>query len=761
MIRVRGTVQGVGFRPFVRRAAERLGLKGWVLNDTDGVLVRATGDASAVERFVTALRQEAPPAASVESVSEVDNTGHRPSGDSFEILASGEQGGLVTTSVPPDLALCPDCRAELLDPEDRRHGYAFINCTQCGPRYSIIESLPYDRPATTMKVFRMCAECDAEYHDASNRLYHAQPNACPVCGPVLALTDPLGSQVARPEDAIGVAADALLAGRIVAVKGVGGFHLMCDATSPEAVDKLRHRKHREEKPLAVMFPSIEAIRRLAQVSEHERSLLESPAAPIVLVRKIADAGIAENISPGNPWIGAVLPYSPVHALLLGRCRKPLVATSGNISEEPLCTDDDDARRRLNGIADLFLGNNRPVARPVDDSVIRISGNDHGVVLRRARGYAPSPFPLPSELGVPHLCVGAQMKNTVAVAAGRSVVLSPHIGDLANPATLAAFERTIKTLRQLCGARIEAVVHDKHPGYGSTRYALAAGIRCVPVQHHLAHLLSCLLENAHPADDVLGVTWDGTGYGDDGTVWGGEFILLSKGTATRFARIRPFRLPGGEAAVRDARRVLFSMAADESHEGPSQGIEERLGLAPLERSNLRTMIRTGLNSPLCSSAGRLFDAWAALVGVGTRNSFEGQLPMSLEAVAMEGMADASELRFPLIALSNEGARFELDWRPALAETAARRQGIAGKAASLHRGLAAGILAAAREAGVGTVALTGGCFQNALLHDLARRGLEEAGFKVLVHHRLSPNDGSIAAGQALGALLNLTDVNPPTS
>lgn len=759
LIRVRGTVQGVGFRPFVQRTAVRLGVRGWVRNDAQGVLVRAVGSPVVVEAFAQVLACEAPAAAAVESVEDVQNWDFSAVDEGFRIVASERSDLTVETAVPPDLGLCAECRRELDDPQDRRHGYPFINCTQCGPRYSIIESLPYDRPQTTMRSFAMCPTCAREYGTPSDRRFHAQPNACPDCGPRLTFSTAAGEPPVLAEIALARAADELRAGKIVAVKGVGGFHLMCDATDEAVVVELRRRKHRDEKPLAVMFPSLAALEAVAEVPDEARALLQSPQAPVVLVRRRLAAELAPSLAPGNPWIGALLPYAPVQVLLLELCGRPLVATSANLAEEPLCIDDHEARVRLGAIADGFLGHNRPIARPVDDSVVRFSGRGDAILLRRARGYAPSPLQLPSELTEPVLCVGGQMKNAVAVAAGRRVVLSPHIGDLENVITQRAFVRTIEMLSALHGARATTVVHDKHPGYASTTFAQKSGLRCVAVQHHLAHVLACLLENRQTADGVLGVAWDGTGFGEDGTVWGGEFILIERGVAKRFARLRPFQLLGGEAAVRDARRVALALVSAAGEAEKLAEMAENFGFKPTELATLRAMLDQKLNSPWCSSAGRLFDAAGALLGLGRKNSYEGQMPLAVEAAAMSGLRHEAAMAFPVVDACGGGAIKEIDWQPALQELRSTELDVAAKAAAFHRGLARAIAHIALSAGAGTVALTGGCFQNALLHDLTRMELERAGFRVLVHRKLSPNDGNIAAGQALGALWNLTDVLLP--
>jgi hydrogenase maturation protein HypF len=757
LLRVRGTVQGVGFRPFVHRTALRLGLRGWVRNDTAGVLIRARGTPEALAAFALTLRYDAPPAARVEAVDVFPPTPEDdPAGEAFEINASRTLDGPKQTAVPADLALCTECARELDDPTDRRAGYPFLNCTQCGPRYSLIEQLPYDRARTTMRQFTMCPACAREYADPTDRRYHAEPNACPVCGPQLSLTDASGQPLGDGSDAIERAAEALRTGAIGAVKGLGGFHLVCDATNETAVAALRARKHREEKPLAVMFPDLDALRGRATVSTAAADLLSSPAAPIVLVPVLPATDLAPSIAPGNPWIGALLPYTPLHVLLLRAVGRPLVATSANLAEEPLCTDNAEALERLAGIADFHLAHDRPIARPVDDSVVRETAHGHPILLRRARGYAPAPLTLPGRLRETTLCVGGHMKNTVALASGDQVLLSPHLGDLGNAATQAVFERTITMLTELQGSHPSLVVHDLHPDYASTEYARRLGRPTLAVQHHLAHVLACLLENSCSPDDVLGIAWDGTGYGTDGTIWGGEFIHFRGGRATRFARLRPFRLPGGEAAVRDARRAALGLA----HEADNYTtVAQRLGLKAAEQLPLRQMLQAELNSPVCSSAGRLFDAFSALLGVGMRNRFEGQAPLLLEAAASRSRAVTDPLPFTLTKSPDGAAAYDLDWAPALQQVLHDRRSASELAAAFHRGLARAIVAVAHQAGCRQVALTGGCFQNALLHDLASQGLRDAGFTVLEHRLLSPNDNSIAAGQALAALWNLAAVHRP--
>ncbi len=771
LIRVTGTVQGVGYRPFVARLAARYGIRGWVRNDLCGVQIRAAArEADALAAFAHALRHEAPPAASVADLStQPPGVGLPPLSDPFAIIPSPNAEGSASTALTPDLALCDDCRRELLDPADRRHSYPFINCTNCGPRYSILRELPYDRPHTTMQTFVMCPECGREYADPADRRYHAQPNACPVCGPRLELLNPAGHSLAIHAAALDAASAALRCGQIVAVKGIGGFHLMVDAANDSAVLELRRRKHREEKPFAVMFPSLAEIRRHAVLDDRAAALLGSPAAPIVLLRRFTDSLLAPSVAPGNPWIGALLPYSPIHLLLLARVARPLVATSANFSEEPLCIDNAEALSRLREIADLFLVHDRPIARPVDDSVLRPGADGHPVVLRRARGLAPTTLPLPTaaRAGEPLLCVGGHMKNTVALAHGDSVVLSPHIGDLATLASQQAFERHIECLVSLLRTHPRAIACDAHPDYDSTRYARASGLPVVTVQHHLAHALACLLEGGDATpDNVLAVVWDGTGLGSDGTIWGGEFIHIDRRarTARRVASLRPFRLPGAEAAIRDPRRSALGLL-HELHLSDTEVVQReaaRLGFSPGETGTFLALLAQGLNAPQTSAAGRLFDGVAALLELARRNTFEGQAPMQLEFAAERAVADGSAHAFPIVSVRHADGRerLEIDWRPALGELLAGRTSLdaATLAGRFHRGLCAAIAEVARAVGIGAVALSGGCFQNRFLLEGTHRRLLSTGFTVLRHRELPPNDGNIAAGQALAVRLGITEVEP---
>ncbi len=670
------------------------------------------------------MDRERPPAAVVltREVSHLDPAGYQR----FDIRSSDESCE-ATVSLLPDLATCPKCLAELHDPTNRRYGYPFTNCTLCGPRYTIILDIPYDRPRTTMRAFQLCPECRREYTDPADRRFHAQPNACPACGPRLSI-EPAGGEAGDP---LALAAAAIAAGQIVALKGIGGFQLLADARNEAAVARLRLRKRREEKPFALMVPSVEEARRLCDISPEEEVLLGSPAAPIVLLRPKPVSGLAPGVARSSPYLGLMLPYSPLHHLLMERCGFPVVATSGNRSDEPIAIENGEARVRLGGIADLFLTHDRPVARPCDDSVVRLVRGRESV-LRRARGYAPLPVrvrePLPAVLAV-----GGHLKNTVAIAVGRQVFVSQHVGDLDTPEARGAFERAIDDLCRLYRFKPGLVACDLHPDYASTAWARASGLSVVAVQHHQAHVASCAAEN-DVEGDYLGVGWDGTGYGVDGAVWGGEFFLVRGGSFERIAHLRPFRLPGGEAAVKEGWRTAASL------------LYETFGAAAVpecpNRAVLIRMLETGLNSPLTTSVGRLFDAVAAIAGVARENRFEGQAPMLLErAIGSLVTADC----YPLS--EKDGAA---DWAPLIeAVHADARRGVPPDrmAARFHNALVSWILKVAERAGARTVVLSGGVFQNGYLVERAAAALEARGFRVATHQRVPANDGGISLGQAV--------------
>jgi len=868
---LRGAVQGVGFRPFIYRLATGAGLTGWVNNSPQGVSIEVEGPQPALETFLLRLESDNPARSSIQSLeaSWLDPVGYA----AFEIRAS-ETGGAKTALVLADIATCPDCLAEIIDPRNRRFGYPFTNCTNCGPRFSIIESLPYDRANTSMKRFVMCPQCQAEYNDPLDRRFHAQPNACPVCGPQLewwdrkgtpSPTPPDGAQPsgcssiqspqtppqlpqasvaesvllqpegcassvpdepqasARSREALSAAAQAIRQGQIVAVKGLGGFHLMVAAHNDEAVQRLRQLKHREEKPFALMFPSLPAIKAVCEVSPLEERLLRCPEAPIVLLRLHGSrithhaSPLSPTIAPGNPYLGVMLPYTPLHHLLMSALGFAVVATSGNLSDEPICTGEQEALERLGGIADMFLVHNRPIVRHVDDSIVRVMMGRE-LVLRRARGYAPLPIQLPpsignwqSAIGNSVLAVGAHLKNTVALSVGPQVFISQHIGDLETDQSFEAFRRVIADFQNLYETRPALIAADAHPGYLSTKFAhdLTTVGRAVPsapppgtvrspsgpataspsdntlpedgapepacptgsaprpsslgphlitVQHHVAHVLSCMAEN-ELEPPVLGVSWDGTGYGLDGTVWGGELFLITDTSSERVAHFRPFRLPGGDAAVKEPRRtalgLLYEMFGEAAFANTS--LAPLRAFSPAELAPLQAMLSRRLNSPQTSSAGRLFDAVAALVGLRQQVRYEGQAAMDLE-FALEGSEPSPE-SYELPLRPNHASRIThhapllLDWSPtvkAILSDLAHRVPLPLISARFHNALAEAIVAVAKQIAQPRVALSGGCFQNRYLTERTVQRLRESGFRPYWHQRIPPNDGGISLGQVIAAL-----------
>ncbi len=624
-ITVTGTVQGVGFRPFVWREASARELAGHVVNTPEGVTLEAEGPQAAIDGLVAALRQPPAPAVTVALTREQV----APTGEIGFAIRDSALTGSRSAAVLPDLATCEECFSEVSDPTNRRYRYPFTNCTHCGPRYSIITDLPYDRARTTMRRFVMCPECKAEYENPADRRFHAEPNACPVCGPQLALWDGQGQELAVRDDALKAAAVALRQGRIVAVKGLGGFHLMADARNEEAVRALRQRKHREEKPFAVMFASLDAIREAADPTDVEVEVLVSRERPIVLIRQRAGV-LASSVAPRNPLVGAMLPYTPLHHLLLGEVGFPVVATSGNRSDEPICIDEHEALGRLKDIADLFLVHDRPIERPVDNSVVRVIAG-RPTVFRRARGLAPAVAARGVKAGI--LAVGGHLKTTVALSTEAGVVLGQHLGDLDTAEARDAYDRGIADIQRLHDAQPMLIARDLHPDYHSTRIAETLEAPKIAIQHHVAHVASCMAEH-HLEPPVLGVSWDGTGYGTDGTVWGGEFLLVTADGWKRVGHLRPFRLPGGEAAVREPRRSAIGLlhAAFGADAFAMTDLAPVAAFTPTERKALAAMLDRGLNAPVTTSAGRLFDAVGALLGLRQTTSHEGQAAMELEWAA---------------------------------------------------------------------------------------------------------------------------------
>ncbi len=753
-LHISGVVQGVGFRPFVYRLATELQLNGWVLNSAQGVFVEAEGDPSTLEQFRRRIEDDAPPQAQIHAVVA---TSLPPVGYCHFEIRHSDGGGPRTTLVLPDVATCPDCLRELFDPSDRRYRYPFINCTNCGPRYSIIEEIPYDRPHTTMRDFALCPVCQAEYDDPADRRFHAQPNACPECGPQLAFWDSRGLLLVDEDDALLAAADAIRQGWIVAVKGIGGFHLMADARSEDAVARLRQRKRREAKPFAIMAPSVAQVECICALSGEEQDLLTSSAAPIVLLSKRLRSEIAPNVAPGNPRLGVMLPYTPLHHLLMAELNFPVVATSGNLSDEPICIDEHEALQRLRGIADFFLVHNRPITRAVDDSVARIVAGEVQI-LRRSRGYAPLPIRLPEPVSAPTLAVGAHLKNSVALAVGDQIFLSQHIGDLETPQAYDAFRHTIDSLCQLYDVEPAAVVCDAHPDYLSTRYAAdlaeQRGIPLTKVQHHYAHILACMAENGVRAP-VLGLAWDGTGYGDDGTIWGGEFLFVDQTGYRRVAHLRPFALAGADAAVREPRRSALGLRhATKRIDAPGfwQPLPE---FTQEERTVLATMLNRGLNTVNTTSMGRLFDGVAALLGLHPISAFEGQAAMALEFAALQAHSTNEHYLLPVLAAEDGSDHLILDWATMIDQILAdvRRGNSTGRIAlKFHNALVEAAVETVRRLddrlGIEEIVLSGGCFQNKLLTESLILRLRQSGHRVHWHKRIPPNDGGVAVGQVIG-------------
>jgi hydrogenase maturation protein HypF len=699
-IHVDGVVQGVGFRPFVHGLARRHGLAGFVLNDGAGVVVEAEGQADSLAAFAAALTDEAPQLARVRSVAIEELA---PRGETRFVIAASTATGR-TALIPADVATCADCLRELFDPADRRYRYPFVNCTQCGPRFTIVTATPYDRPNTTMARFEMCADCRREYEDPADRRFHAEPICCPACGPRLSM--PLEEAVAL-----------LRQGAIVAVKGLGGYHLACDAGNERAVSRLRERKHREEKPFAIVAAEPELV---AEVSREERALLEAPERPIVLLRRnrCPSAPVATSVAPRNCWLGVMLPYTPLHHLLCADFGRPLVLTSGNVSDEPIAYDDDDARGRLGGIADAFLEHDRPIHRRCEDSVVRTQ-----FMVRRSRGFVPSSLALPVRAARPLVAAGAELKATFCVARGGEAFLSPHLGDLDSATAYRAFCTDLELYLEMLRVELEVVACDLHPEYLATKWAHEQEAELVEVQHHHAHAAACLGEHGEHGP-ALALVFDGTGYGTDGTLWGGELLRCDLGSFERLAHLEPTPLPGGESAIVEPWRVAAALL-------------QQAGLpVPWERWRV---VRESLkaNAPLSSGMGRLFDAAAALLGVREEISYEGQAAIELEQLAGETAADPYPWRF--------GASGEL-------VTLCYSDLEAGRprdevAAAFHETIAAAAAVGCAEAAEPrTVVLSGGTFQNLRLLDSTRRRLEQHGFRVLTHRRVPPNDGGISYGQA---------------
>ncbi|MEJ7765808.1 MAG: carbamoyltransferase HypF [Acidimicrobiales bacterium] len=755
-LRVTGTVQGVGFRPFVYRHARALGLSGFVRNDSAGVLIEVEGGDDAVAELARLVEQSPPPLARVAAViSEPVAPLGNANAAGFTIEAS-DHGGGEAAAVSVDTATCAECLAEVDDPADRRHRYPFTNCTSCGPRYTIVLGVPYDRPATTMAGFQMCPQCQAEYDDPGDRRFHAQPNACPACGPTLAWRDPSGTIGSEGEGALAATASALRSGAVVAIKGIGGYHLAADATSVAAVAELRRRKARDDKPFAVMAADLAEAGRLVVLDEQAEASMCSPSRPIVLAPRRPGSPVAEAVAPGLTELGVFLPYSALHHLLLADVGRPIVLTSGNLSDDPIAHQDDDAVVRLGPMVDGLLTNDRPIHIRCDDSVVRaLPGRTQ--VLRRSRGYAPEPLRLPVPTSRHILAVGAELKNTIAVARDGIVVASHHIGDLEHLGTYRSFLQALDHLPRLYGVHPELVAYDLHPEYLSTKVALELGLPTVGVQHHHAHVASCLVEHGR-LEPVLGIAFDGTGYGPDGTLWGGELLVADLHGFERVAHLRPMAMPGGVAAIREPWRMALAWLA--AAEGVDAAIADRLvpyELDGAQRTAMADLVARG-TGPLTSSVGRLFDAAAALLGIRSRVTYEAQAAIELEALARRVERSQAPLYPDAVLVTDHDGVAQLDPAPLIATLRDERDAgtpipliAAGFHEALGRAVAKLAVDLAERRNLGTVVLTGGVFQNARLTEVLAGGLAEASLEVLLHAGVPCGDGGISLGQAAIAAL----------
>jgi hydrogenase maturation protein HypF len=742
-ITVEGIVQGVGFRPFVYGLARKNGLSGFVLNDTAGVTIELEGEPPALENFLARLRERPPPLARIEHV---DCRVIPTKGESaFRIVASQaeeERSALIS----PDTPTCDGCLRELFDPADRRYRYPFINCTNCGPRFTIIKHVPYDRERTTMAAFAMCGDCAREYHDPTDRRFHAEPNACPRCGPQVRLLDSRGCEI-QISNPVSHAARLLQQGEILAVKGLGGYHLACNALDDDAVRRLRARKHREEKPFAVMVASLKAIEPLCSVSDEDEMLLGSDARPIVLLRKRDNNKIADGVAPAQRYLGLMLPYTPLHHLLLADAGLPLVMTSGNLSEEPIAYTDDDALGRLGTIADFFLVHDREIHMRCDDSVTRTMG-DEALIIRRSRGYAPQPIAVAAPFMQPVLACGAHLKNTFCLGKGRHAFLSHHTGDLENYETLNSFVNGIEHFKNLFAIEPAVIAHDLHPEYLSTKYALGvSGLKKIGVQHHHAHIASCMAEHGLEGP-VIGVAFDGLGYGGDGTIWGGEFLVARLSGYERRAHLRYVPLAGGDRAIREPWRMALSYLRDALGKDPiSLALPGWDGIPAKKLEIVTAMMERGLNTIQTSSCGRLFDAVASILGLRHEANYEGQAAIELEMAALEGISQSYPFEI------DAGSPWQIDMRPAIERLVQDIQIKVSEglmAAKFHNTLVGVVVAVCQRLretdGLKLVCVSGGTFQNVYLLRRVGPALRDHGFKVYLNRKVPPNDGGVAFGQA---------------
>ena len=750
-ITARGVVQGVGFRPFVHRLASRFGLAGWVENTPGSVVIHVEGDAAALSRFRARFGSEIPPAAHVTRLSVRKAA---PTGDPGFTIRESRREGIALSTIPPDIATCPACLRELADPSDRRHRYPFTNCTNCGPRFTIVASLPYDRERTSMAAFPMCAACRKEYGDPLDRRFHAEPNACPACGPRLSVRGADGSPL-DCDDPIGSAAAAILGGSIVAVRGLGGFQLAVDATNDDAVRRLRKRKRREEKPFAVMFPDIRSVRAAARIEAADEPILRSPAAPVLLLPARPGSPLARSVSTDLPTTGVFLPYTPLHRMLLDRTDRPLVMTSGNVTDEPIAIGNDEAILRLRGIADLFLLHDREVVQRSDDSVVRRVGRKI-YPIRRARGFVPAPVTLPRSF--PDVVgLGGELKNTFCFVKGDAAYLSQHIGDMEQATARDFYEETYRFFLRFLDARPRAACHDLHPAYFTTGFADRAGAdRLFALQHHKAHIFSALAETGF-AGKAVGVAFDGTGYGEDGAIWGGEFFAIDGMEVRRAGHLAYFPLPGGDAAVREPWRTALSLLRETLGAAEAESAARVLfpDVPPDSIRLLLEALEKKINVAPTSSAGRLFDAVSAISGLCARSSYEGQAPMRLEGAVAPNAAGT----YPFT-LAVENGQIAVNWNDMVRGAAADAREIvpAGTISRrFHDTMASAILAVAsrlaESSGARHVVLSGGVFQNVTLLSGVLSGLRKRKLTPLIHRQVPANDGGISLGQAYYAAMRV--------
>lgn len=759
-ILIKGAVQGVGFRPFVYKLAKSFGIKGWVLNSDNGVEINAIATKELLNKFIIHLKEDKPDISYIKSFdfnivpcTEADDY------NDFKILHS-KTNKEPTTYIMPDIATCEECLKEIFNPNDRRYLYPFTNCTNCGPRYTIIEKLPYDRENTTMKNFIMCEKCREEYENPDDRRFHAQPNACPVCGPKVFLWDSKGNTLAQEQKAIEIAVKEILNGKIVAIKGLGGFHLFVNSFNKSSIQELRKRKHRNEKPFALMFPNLQEVEKYCNVSELEKKLLNSQKSPIVLLRLKEDLHSKKDVvnlpffsecvgeNSFNPYLGVLLPYTPLHHILMKLLNIPVIATSGNISDEPICIDEFEALERLKGIADLFLVHNRPILRYVDDSIVKIVAGEE-FILRRARGYAPLPITieLSGKKDEHIIATGAFLKNTIALKKENEVFISQHIGDLDNLESINAFEKTISHLSEIYKIKPDKIVCDLHPDFPSTKYAeeksISENISLTKVQHHIAHIFSCIAENKIDLP-VLGVAWDGTGYGLDKTIWGGEFFLVHS-KVERVAHLRYFRLPSGEEAIKKVNRIAAGILLDFKDELEISDVNDYIKIDRQSLQIVKQILEKGINSPFTSSIGRLFDAVSSLIDLKNYSSFEGQAAMELEFIAYKSVFESCRYTYKI---NNENDVFIIDFIPIIKELLLdKKNNISNSqiSAKFHNTLVEIILSIAKKINVKNIALSGGCFQNSILLEKSISKLKESGFHPYWQKRVPVNDGGISLGQ----------------